>query len=137
MVILSLLRIVIHNRMHTVKINRETSCVFIHLIHGTSFCIALLYRVFRAQADWTLTDTSHKDTEQSTIEASITFNGIALIDSQIRWSPNELTLVCWEIPVSVDKMFWTANKPAQWTLCNCYLKLNNSAVDWKCYGENS
>jgi hypothetical protein len=30
------------------------------------------YRVSSAQADWTLTHTSHTDTEQSTIEASIT-----------------------------------------------------------------
>jgi hypothetical protein len=37
-----------------------------------------LYRVFRAQADWALTHTSHKDTEQSTIEASITLDGVTL-----------------------------------------------------------
>jgi hypothetical protein len=39
---------------------------------------------FRAQADWTLTHTSHKDTEQSTIEASITLDGVTLTDSLIR-----------------------------------------------------
>jgi hypothetical protein len=38
-----------------------------------------MYRVFRAQADRTLTHTSHKDTEQSTIEASITLDGVTLI----------------------------------------------------------
>jgi hypothetical protein len=43
-----------------------------------------MYRVFRAQADWTLTHTSHKDTEQSTTEASITLDGITLTDSMIR-----------------------------------------------------
>jgi hypothetical protein len=43
-------------------------------------------RVFRGQAYWTLTHTSHKDTEQSTIEASITFDGVILTDSLIRWS---------------------------------------------------
>jgi hypothetical protein len=75
-----------------------------------------IYRVFRAQADWTLTHTSHKDTEQSTIEASITLDGVTLTDSLIRWSPNECPSVCREIPVSADKMFWTSNKPAQWTL---------------------
>jgi hypothetical protein len=32
----------------------------------------MLPLTFRAQADWTLTHTSHKDTEQSIIEASIT-----------------------------------------------------------------
>jgi hypothetical protein len=42
------------------------------------------YRVFREQADWTLTHTSHKDTEQSTIEASITLDGVTLTDSLIR-----------------------------------------------------
>jgi hypothetical protein len=41
-----------------------------------------IYRVFSVQADWTLTHPSHKDTEQSTIEASmfITLDGITLID---------------------------------------------------------
>jgi hypothetical protein len=57
-----------------------------------------LYRVFRAQADWTLTHTSHKDTEQSTIEASITLDGVTLTDSLIRWSPNEWPSVCRAIP---------------------------------------
>jgi hypothetical protein len=41
------------------------------------------------QADWTLTHTSHKDTEQSTIEVSIAFDGVILTDPLIRWSPNE------------------------------------------------
>jgi hypothetical protein len=40
-----------------------------------------IYKVFRAQADWTLTYTSHKDTEQSTVEASITLYGVTLTDS--------------------------------------------------------
>jgi hypothetical protein len=57
-----------------------------------------LYLVFRAQADCTLTHTSHKDTEQSTIEASITQDGVTLTDSLIRWSPNEWPSVCPEIP---------------------------------------
>jgi hypothetical protein len=35
--------------------------------------------VFREQADWALTHTSHKDTEQSTIEASITLDGVTLM----------------------------------------------------------
>jgi hypothetical protein len=41
-------------------------------------------RVFRAQADWTLTYTSHEVTEQSTLEASITLDGVTLTDSLIR-----------------------------------------------------
>jgi hypothetical protein len=57
-----------------------------------------MYRVFRAQADWTLTHTSHKDTEQSTVEASITLDGVTLTDSLINWSPNEWPSVCREIP---------------------------------------
>jgi hypothetical protein len=36
--------------------------------------------MFSAQADWTLTHTSDKDTEQSTIEASITLDGVTLTD---------------------------------------------------------
>jgi hypothetical protein len=40
-----------------------------------------LYRMFRAQADWTLTHTSHKGTEQSTIEASITLDGVTRTNS--------------------------------------------------------
>jgi hypothetical protein len=63
-----------------------------------------------------MTHTSHKDTEQSTIEASITLNDVTLTDSLIRLWPNEWHSVCQEIPVSSDKMFWTANKPARWTL---------------------
>jgi hypothetical protein len=45
-----------------------------------------LYRMFSAQADWTL---SHKDTEQSTIEASNTLNDVILTDPLIRLLPNE------------------------------------------------
>jgi hypothetical protein len=50
-----------------------------------------------------------KDTEQSTKEASVTLDGVTLTDLR----PS----VCREIPMSADKMFWTSNKPAQWTLC--------------------
>jgi hypothetical protein len=39
-----------------------------------------LYGVFRAQAEWTLTHTSPKDTEQRTIEASTTLDGVTLTD---------------------------------------------------------
>jgi hypothetical protein len=56
------------------------------------------YRVFRTQADVTLTHTSHKDTEQSTIEASVTLDGITLTDLLIRWSSNKWPPVCREIP---------------------------------------
>jgi hypothetical protein len=55
-------------------------------------------------------------TEQSTVEASATLDGVTLTDSLIRWLPNEWPSVCREIPVSADKMFWTSNKRAQWTL---------------------
>jgi hypothetical protein len=34
--------------------------------------------VFSSQADWTLTHTSHEDTEQSTIEASITLDALTM-----------------------------------------------------------
>jgi hypothetical protein len=40
--------------------------------------------VFNAQADWTLTHTSHEDRKQSTIEASITLDGVTLTDPLIR-----------------------------------------------------
>jgi hypothetical protein len=73
---------------------------------------AELYRVFRAEVHWTLTHTDHKDTGQSTTEASITLDGVTLTDSLLRWSPNEFFSLCREIPVSADKMFWTSNKPA-------------------------
>jgi hypothetical protein len=43
-----------------------------------------IYRMFSAHADWTLTHGSHKDTEQSTTEASVTLNGITLTDPLIR-----------------------------------------------------
>jgi hypothetical protein len=45
------------------------------------FIVDGMYRVFSAQANWTLTHTSHKDTEQSTVEASITLDGVTLTDS--------------------------------------------------------
>jgi hypothetical protein len=35
-------------------------------------------RVFRVQADWTVTHTSHKNTEQRAIEAFITLDGVTL-----------------------------------------------------------
>jgi hypothetical protein len=68
-----------------------------------------------SQADWTLTHTSHKDTEHSTIEASITLDGITLTDSPIRRSANDWPSVCREIQVHADKMFRTSNKHAKWT----------------------
>jgi hypothetical protein len=37
-----------------------------------------------AQADWRLTHMCHEDTEQSTIEASITLDGVTLTDPLIR-----------------------------------------------------
>jgi hypothetical protein len=45
-------------------------------------CVSMydVYSVISAQADWTLTHTSHEDTEQSTIEASITLDGVTLTD---------------------------------------------------------
>jgi hypothetical protein len=70
------------------------------------------YRMFSTQADWTLTHTRHKDTEHSTIEASITLDVVTMTDLLIRWSPNEWPSVCREIPVSAGKSFWT---PAKWT----------------------
>jgi hypothetical protein len=39
---------------------------------------------FSAQADWTLTHTSYKNIEQSTIEASITLDGVTLTHPLIR-----------------------------------------------------
>jgi hypothetical protein len=45
-------------------------------LHSTLKFIMGKYRVFSVRADWTLTHTSHKDTEQSTIEASITLDGV-------------------------------------------------------------
>jgi hypothetical protein len=81
---------------------------------GFTVCkFVYIYRVFRAQADWTWTHTSNEDTEESTIEASITHYGATVTDSLIRGSPNEWPLVCRDIPVSADKMFWMCNKPAQ------------------------
>jgi hypothetical protein len=93
-----------------------------------------LYRVFKAQADWTLTHTTHKDTEQSTIEASVTLDGIILTDSLIRWSLNELPSVCRGVPVSADKMFSTSNKPAQWTRY-IFIYYFGPNVDTRSYGN--
>jgi hypothetical protein len=43
-----------------------------------------IYWVFRSQADWSSTHTSHKDTEQSTLESSVTLDGITQTDSLLR-----------------------------------------------------
>jgi hypothetical protein len=43
-----------------------------------------MYRVFSAQAGLTLTHTGHKETEQGTIETSITLDGVTLTDPMIR-----------------------------------------------------
>jgi hypothetical protein len=43
--------------------------------------VYIKYRVFNAQAIWTLTHTSHKDTEKSIIVSSITLEGVTLTDS--------------------------------------------------------
>jgi hypothetical protein len=64
-----------------------------------------------------------------TIEASITLVGVTLTDSLIRWSPNKWPSVCREIPVPADKMFWTSNNPAQWTL---YISSLASTGSCKC-----
>jgi hypothetical protein len=48
------------------------------------FSMQYVYRVFREQADCTLTHTNHKDTKQSTIEDSVTFDGVTLTYSLIR-----------------------------------------------------
>jgi hypothetical protein len=68
-----------------------------------SFCINLIWFLFVycllpgqgsyhyestgvcAQAEWTLTHTSHKATEQSTIEATMTLDGVTRTDSLIRY----------------------------------------------------
>jgi hypothetical protein len=49
-------------------------------------------RVFSAQADWILTHRSHKDTEQSTIEASITLDDVTLTGPKARNQDSELGL---------------------------------------------
>jgi hypothetical protein len=73
------------------------------------------YRVFRAQADWTLTHTSHKNTEQSTIEASITLDGVTLTDLLMKWSRNNYLQFAGRyqcLPIRCSGR----QKTAQWTL---------------------
>jgi hypothetical protein len=89
---------------------------------------AWIYRVFSAQADWTLTHTSHKDTEHSTIEASITLDGVTRTNSLLIWTPDEWPSVCREIPVSADKMFSTSNKPVKWTFYTLCLLFRISTI---------
>jgi hypothetical protein len=91
-----------------------------------------LYWVFRAQADWTLTHMSHKDTERSTIESSITLDGVTRTDSLPRWSPNEWPSLSREI-LSADKMLWTSNKLAQWTLYTCGDRTETGHTSLRCH----
>jgi hypothetical protein len=108
----------------TSSLTRRWVCLlWIYLIFRQVYVLHI-YRVFRAQAGWTLTHTSHKDAEQSTTEASITLDGVTLTDSLIRWSPNEWPSVFRGLRVSADyMMFWTSNKPAQWTCYSMLLKI--------------
>jgi hypothetical protein len=48
------------------------------------FIYIYIYRMFSAQAVWTLTHMSHKDTEQSAIEASVMLDDVTLTDPLIR-----------------------------------------------------
>jgi hypothetical protein len=64
-----------------------------------------IYGVFNAQADWTLTHTSHKGTEQSTIGASIAFDSATMTHCSGDHRMNGLQFA--------DEMFWTSNKPAK------------------------
>jgi hypothetical protein len=49
-----------------------------------AFADPYIYRLFKLQADWTLTHTNHKDTDQNTTAASIRLDGVTLADSLIR-----------------------------------------------------
>jgi hypothetical protein len=60
---------------------------FLKTFYSAYICMSMgADKTFSAQADWTLTHTSHKDTEQSTVQASITLDGVTLTDPLIRWS---------------------------------------------------
>jgi hypothetical protein len=87
------------------------NCCFLRVISGLTILYAI-YWVFSAQADRTLTQTNHKNTEQSIIGSCTTLDGVTLTD------PNQWLSVCREIPVCADKKFWMSNKPLQWT---CYI----------------
>jgi hypothetical protein len=65
---------------------------------------------FRAQADWTLT---HNDTEQSTLEASITLDGVTRTYGSSDHRMNDFQFADMYQSMSADKMFWASNKPAQ------------------------
>jgi hypothetical protein len=71
--------------------------------NSTMGTFSRLYSVFRAQADWTSTHTSHKDTEHSAIEASVTLDGVTLTqwsgdlrmnDLQLAWRYQCLPVRC-------------------------------------------
>jgi hypothetical protein len=94
------------------NITRPLSERFTLLLPSALYAI---YLVFRAQADWTLTHTCHKDMEQHNGSFYNTRwrNTDWLTDQVItKW----LTLsLAGDTTVSADKMFWTSNKRAQWT----------------------
>jgi hypothetical protein len=58
------------------------------ILHCTALWLAQFdvhfYRMFRAQADSTLTHTSHKEPEKCTIEASVTLDDVTLTHSLIK-----------------------------------------------------
>jgi hypothetical protein len=67
--------------------------LFIDCIRRTASAPTSIQRVFRAQSDWTLTHTGHEDTEQSTIEASITLDGVTLTHCSGDHRMNDLQFV--------------------------------------------
>jgi hypothetical protein len=92
--------------------------------------------MFSAQAACTLTNTGHEDTKQSTIEAPIRLDDVTPTDPLIRWSPNEWPSVCREVPVSADRMFWTSNTPAKWTLCiHIYIRQPTNPINVLLFGS--
>jgi hypothetical protein len=74
-----------------------------------------MYRVFKAQADWTLTHTIYKNrTEHKRSFYNTRWRNTDWLTDQVitEWITFILT---GDTAVSADKMFWTSNKPAQWT----------------------
>jgi hypothetical protein len=87
------------------------------------------YRVFRAQADWTLTHMSHKDRKEHNRSFYHTRwrNTDWLTDQVItEWMTFSLP---GDTTVSANKMFWTSNMPQQWTL---YIKPLKLIEKWRC-----
>jgi hypothetical protein len=90
------------------------------------------HQVFSASADWTMSRTIHKDTEQSTIDASVTLDGVTLTHRSGDHRMNDLQFAgryqCLPIRCSGRLISLRNEHSIQWNMLfsTCFRELNGS-----------